>query len=177
MGHDFLSLLLLPFRFTFHPANFLNGAGGVGVALLCLAPLGLLIKRRDLFVKTLTLFLCLQTLAWFYTEQEARFLIHAYVILACFAIWGWSCASEEGARLGSMLARLSVAVSLLYGLALMVPARAADMHATLSTSFEEIRRVREVPFLDSFQYLNENSAVKGVLVLEPDAAQLLDHSS
>jgi len=29
-GHDFLSFLLLPFRLTFHPANYLNGAGEWG---------------------------------------------------------------------------------------------------------------------------------------------------
>lgn len=31
MGHSFWGFLLLPFRLTFHPANYLSGAGGVGL--------------------------------------------------------------------------------------------------------------------------------------------------
>jgi len=38
MGRGPLAFFLLPFHFTFHPANFLTGAGGVGLCLLAFAP-------------------------------------------------------------------------------------------------------------------------------------------
>ena len=167
MGHSFGSFLLLPFHLTFHPANFLNGAGGVGVALLALAPFGLLSRRRDLFVRILAVFVFLQTLGWFLTEQEARFLIQVFVILACFAVWGWNTAVSKAPRFAPFLSGLAIACSILYGLIMIVPARVSDIHAALSPSFEKVRKAREVPFLDSFDYLNQDQTVNAVLIPEP----------
>jgi hypothetical protein len=167
MGHTLASFLLLPLHLTIHPANFLNGAGGVGVALLALAPFGLLMQRRDLFVRMLVLFAFLQTAAWFLTEQDARFLIHLYVILAIFAIWGWRYVAAKAPRFGPWLSGLAVACSILYGLFMIGSSRVDDLHAAVSSSYEKQRISREVPFLESFAYLNADTAAKKVLVLEP----------
>jgi len=167
MGHSLSAFLLLPFHLTFHPANFLNGPGGVGVALLALAPFGLWMQRRDLFVRMVIVFAFLQTVAWFLTEQDARFLIHLYVILAIFGIWGWRYAVLRAPRFGPLLAGLAMACSILYGLFMIVSFRVDDFHAAVSSKFENQRIAREVPFLDSFAYLNSDPTVKKVLVLAP----------
>ncbi|MFI5098830.1 MAG: hypothetical protein ACHQT6_12725, partial [Candidatus Acidiferrales bacterium] len=167
MGHSLFAFLLLPFHLTFHPANFLNGPGGVGVALLALAPFGLWMQRRDLFVKALVLFAFLQTVAWFLTEQDARFLIHLYVILAILAIWGWRYVVSRAPRFGPLLSGLAMACSILYGLFMIVSFRVDDLHAAVSSKFENQRIAREVPFLDGFAYLNSDPSVKKVLVLAP----------
>jgi hypothetical protein len=170
MGHSLSSLLLLPFNFTFHPANFLNGPGGVGVALLALAPFGVLSRWRDPFVWALGLFSFLVVLGWFVTEQDARFLIHAYILAAIFAIWGWREVVTKSPRFGRLLAGATIACSILYGLALILPARAADLHAAVSPSFEKQRQFQEIPYLESFNYLNSEATVKKVLILEPRVA-------
>jgi hypothetical protein len=167
MGHSLLSFLLLPFNFTFHPANFLNGAGGVGIALLALAPFGLLSRWKDPLVKVLSLFIFLQTVAWFLAEQEARFIIHLYVVLAVFAICGWRYVASQAPKLGRLLSGAAIACSLLYGLFMIISARADDLHATISRNFETQRRSREVPFLETFAYLNSDPSVAKVLVLAP----------
>jgi hypothetical protein len=167
MGHNLSAFLLLPFHLTFHPANFLNGPGGVGVALLALAPFGLWMQRRDLFVRILALFAFLQTVAWFLTEQDARFLIHLYVILAIFAIWGWRYVISTAPRFGPLLSSLAIACSILYGLFMICTFRVDDLHAAVSGKFENQRIAREVPFLDSFAFLNDDPTVKKVLVLAP----------
>jgi len=167
MGHGLSSFLLLPIHMTYHPANFLNGAGGVGVALLALAPFGIWMLRRERFAQILLLFVFLQTVAWFLTEQEARFLIQVYVILAIFAVWGWRYVNANAPRFGPLLSGLTVACSMLYGAFMIVSSRVDDVHAAASSNFERQRIAREVPFLESFTYLNGNPEVRKVLVLAP----------
>jgi hypothetical protein len=167
MGHGLSNFLLLPVHLTYHPANFLNGAGGVGVALLALAPFGMWMLRRERFAQILLLFVFLQTVAWFLTEQEARFLIQVYVILAVFAVWGWRYAEVNAPRFGQLLSGLAVACSMLYGAFMIVSSRADDVRAAVSSNFERRRIAREVPFLESFAYLNGNTEVHKVLVLAP----------
>jgi hypothetical protein len=43
----------------------------------------------------------------------------------------------------------------------------ADIHAALSPAFEKQREFQEIPYFESFNYLNESPRVKKVLVLEP----------
>jgi hypothetical protein len=167
MGHSFPNLLLLPFHLTFHPANFLNGPGGVGLALLALAPFGILLRWRDPFVGALALFSFIEILGWFVTEQDARFLIHIYILLAIFAIGGWRVVVERSPRAGRILSGAAVACSILYGLALIVPARIPDLRAALSPAFENQRKFEEIPYLESFSLLNANATAEKVLVLEP----------
>jgi hypothetical protein len=167
MGHNFSSFLLLPIHFTYHPANFLNGAGGVGLALLALTPFGIWMFRRELFVKVLLIFIFLQTVAWFVTEQEARFLIHLYVIFAIFTILGWRYATVNAPRFGPLLSGVAVACSILYGAFMIVSSRVDDVHAAISSNFERQRITREVPFLETFTYLNNDPEVRKVLVVAP----------
>ena len=167
MGHTFWGFLLLPFRLTFHPANYLCGAGGVGLTLLMLAPFGILVCWRDLFAKVTVVFMFFWTIAWFVTEQDARFLMQVFVIFAAFAVWGWRFVAQKAPRFGPLLAGVSVACSILYGLIMIVPTRAPDVRATLSVSYEQWRKYRDIPFLESFNRLNQDPAVRRVLVLEP----------
>jgi hypothetical protein len=167
MGRSLSSFLLLPFHFTYHPALFLNGVGGVGIDLLALVPFGIWARRRDLFAKVILLFVFLQTVVWFRTEQEARFLTHVYVILAVFAIYGWCYVRAKAPRGGPLLSGLAIAISISYGLYMIATYRVDDLRAALSSNFERQRIAREVPFLDSFAYLNDDPQVSKVLVLAP----------
>ena len=167
MGTGPLDFLLLPFRLTFHPANFVNGAGGIGVALLALAPVGLVILRPSRAALVLTVFVLIQSAAWFLTGQDPRYNIHAFVIVAIFAVFGWRYASSTLPRPGRILAALAVACSILYGIFFTFSARKDDLHAVFSPSFAEARRRAEIPFVDTIDYINRDPSVASVLVLEP----------
>ena len=166
MGRGPLSLLLLPFHLTFHPANFENGAGGIGLVPLAFLPFCFRAYRWERFAKALGLFAMLMTIAWFYTAQESRYLIQVYVIAAVFGVAGWRHVVRVSPRFGHELSALTVAISILYGLFMIVSARASDIHAVVSPSFAESRRQEGIPFLESFRYLNREPSVRKVLVLE-----------
>jgi hypothetical protein len=167
MGKGPLSLLLLPFHLAFHPANFENGAGGIGLVPLTFVPFCFRAFRWERFAKALGLFAILMTIAWFYTAQESRYLIQVYVIAAIFGVAGWRYVVRAAPRFGPALSALTVAISILYGLFMIVSARADDIHAAVSTSFAESRKQEGIPFLESFRYLNSEPSVRKVLVLEP----------
>jgi len=167
MGHDLFSFLLLPFHLTFHPANFINGAGGIGLTPLALSPFGLFVCRKNAFAMRLALFAVMLTITWFAIAQEARYLIHGYVIAAMFAVWGWSYVATVSPRVGRILAGLTVACSILYGMIMIGLARRDDVHAVVSRSFAEKRRSEEIPFLASFEYLNKQPSAGKVLLLDP----------
>jgi hypothetical protein len=166
MGRGPVSFFLLPFHLTFHPANFMNGAGGIGLAPLTLAPFGILVSRRDPLSKGLGLFALLQTIAWFAIGQDPRYIAYVFVITAIFAVRGWRYVVEMAPRFGPALSGLVIATSISYGLFMIASARAEDFHAALSRSFEEVRRHQEIPYLESFEYLNRESSVTKVLVLD-----------
>jgi hypothetical protein len=166
MGHEFWSFLKLPFNLTYHTANF-RGAGGIGLVPLALGPLGIIASRRDAFAKGLALFAALQMIAWFVTIQEARYAIHIYAIAVIFGVVGWEYVARLGTRYGRALSGLVVACSILYGLVMIVSGSRDDMHAAISESFEAKRKVAEIPFLESFEYLNGEPSVSKVLILDP----------
>ncbi len=168
MGHDFWSFLKLPFNLTYHTANF-RGAGGIGIVPLALAPMGLIASQRDGFAKALALFAALQMSVWFFTFQDARYAIHAYLIAVVFGVLGWKYVLGLGTRYGRALSALVVACSILYGLVMIVSASRDDIHAALSPSFEAKRRIAETPFLESFEYLNRETSAKKILILDPYA--------
>jgi hypothetical protein len=169
MGRGPWSFLLLPFHLTYHPANFMNGAGGIGLTPLILAPFGLLALSKDRFARALAVFGLLQTMAWFATAQEARYIIHVYAIAAIFAVFGWQYVRKASPKAGTVLSALIVAISVSYGFFMISSVRADDIRAVVSSSYEEKRRREEIPFLDSFEYLNHQAGVAKVLVLEPKA--------
>lgn len=169
LGRSFGSFLLLPFNLTYHTADF-RGAGGIGLAPLALGPLGLIACRKNLFASALALFACLQMIAWFGTAQVSRYAIHVYVLGAIFAVLGWQYVARLGSKYTRALAALIVACSILYGLYMIVPERAEDMHAAVSANFEDKRRHAEIPYLESFDYLNAEPSVSKVLILGPYVA-------
>jgi hypothetical protein len=166
MGRGVEALLMLPFNLTYHTSNF-HGAGGIGLAPLALAPLGVVALWRDGFARALGVFAVLLTIAWFLTEQESRFLIAVYAAGAAFAVTGWNYARHAAPRLGPALSGLAVACSILYGLFMIGSARAQDIHAVVSRAYAEKRAKDEIPFRDSFGYVNHEPSVTKVLALEP----------
>jgi 4-amino-4-deoxy-L-arabinose transferase-like glycosyltransferase len=167
MGRGPLTFLLLPFHLTYHPANFINGAGGIGLAPLAFAPFGLLVCRKNSFAKALALFALLSMAAWFVTAQEARYLIHGYLIATIFAVWGWRYVVRTAPRFAPALSGVLLGVSISYGLFMIASMNKEDLHAVLSPSFENKRKRDEIPFLDAFEYLNRARSVDKVLVLNP----------
>ncbi len=166
MGSGIRHFLLLPFNLTFHTANF-RGAGGIGLMPLALGPFGVIASRRDAFAKGLVLFAVLQTAAWFGTAQVSRYLIPVYGIAALFAVIGWENVTGAASKSARVLSALAVACSLLYGFLMILPDRRDDLHAALSSSFESQRRLREIPFLESFDYLNRDPSATKVLITDP----------
>jgi hypothetical protein len=174
MGRGLIDFILLPFNLTYHTANF-RGAGGIGLAPLALGPFGMFARRRDAFAKGLILFAVLQTAAWFVTAQESRYLIPIYVIGAIFGVLGWQYTARSVSRNARALSAVTIAISILYGLFIIIPDRVEDVHAALSSSFEAKRRQLEIPRVASFDYINGEPSVKKVLILnEGIAAYFVD---
>jgi hypothetical protein len=63
-----------------------------------------------------------------------------------------------------------VAISILYGLYMIVPESLVDSHAAVSPTFEDKRRHEEIPYLESFDYINAEPFVSKVLILDPYVA-------
>jgi hypothetical protein len=166
LGRGLGAFLLLPYNLTYHTSNF-NGAGGIGLGGLALGPLGLYVTRRDWFARALALFGTLLTIFWFFTLQESRYLIPVYPICAIFGVLGWRYARATGRQASRVLSALVIICSLLYGLFMIGSSRANDLRAVFSPSFAKKHREESIPFLASFEYLNNEPAVRKVLILDP----------
>ena len=169
MGHDFKNFLLLPWHLTYHTANF-RGAGGMGLIPLALGPIGVFVSKHAAFARWLAVFAFLQTTAWFVTAQESRYLIPVYAIAGVFGVLGWNYVRRVSPRYGVALAGTVVACSVLYGLVMIVPSRVEDVRSAISSTYEKNRRQQEIPFVESFDYLNSEKSVRGVLILSPYVA-------
>jgi hypothetical protein len=66
-----------------------------------------------------------------------------------------------------LLASVTVACSIIYGLIMILPDRRNDIHAAMSSSFESERRLRETPFVDSFDFMNDDPSITKVLITDP----------
>jgi Dolichyl-phosphate-mannose-protein mannosyltransferase len=164
MGRSLTAFVLLPFHLTYHTSLF-NGAGGIGLAPLGLVPFGLIAARRVRFARALAAFALLLTVAWFLTEQESRFLIDVYAILAVLAAIGMPYVARREPRVGPLLTAIVLACSLGYGLFMIGRARADDLHAVFSKSYAAQREWKDVPYLASFNYINGKKDVTKVLIL------------
>lgn len=163
LGRGVASFLLLPFNLTYHTSNF-HGAGGIGLAPLGLGPIGLFALRKNPIVRTLGVLALLLVSVWFVTQQESRFIIHVYVLGAIFAVLGWRQVSSRGNAAARMLAVAVIAVSLGYGLFMIGKGWPRSVHAVFSPAYAEAERRRDIPFFESFQYLNDTPEVKKVLI-------------
>ena len=165
LGRGLFAFLKLPFNLTYHTANF-HGAGGIGLCPLALAPFGILAMRRNTFARSLGLFALLITCIWFFTQQESRFLIPVYVVAAIFSVVGWNYVSARCGRLQRLTAACVVGISILYGLVMIASAQIENLRAVVSPDFAQLRRTREIPYLASFDYLNNDPSVRKILILD-----------
>ena len=165
IGHGFGAFLLLPYNLTYHTSNF-NGAGGIGLAPLAFGWLGVLASWREEFARRLAVAGFLLMLIWFLTLQNSRYLIHGYAIAAVFGVLGWKYAISIVGKRGKLLCAAVIAVSLAYGFVLEVKSRIPDLHAVFSPAYAQQRRLAEIPYYESFEYLNHELSVKRVLILD-----------
>jgi hypothetical protein len=169
MGRGVTAFFLLPFNLTYHTAVF-RGAGGIGLVPLALGPFGVFVRRRDPFAKGLLLFAALESVSWFLTAQESRYAINIFVIAALFGVVGWRYVASSVSRAARALASIAVALSIGYGLWMIFPERAEDVHAALSSSYETKRWHAETLCADSFDFINGKPSVKKVLILDSSVA-------
>jgi len=160
------AFLLLPFHLTYHTSNF-YGAGGIGICPLGLSIFGIVAKWRELFAKTLAILGFLFLVLWFVTQQESRFLIHGYVMSAIFAVFGWRCVKSVLSPSARWLGGAVVVVSVAYGAFMIGRERLSDARTIVSARAAERREQGTIPFLQSFKFINEDSSVRRVLILDP----------
>nr|MDP9147872.1 hypothetical protein [Acidobacteriota bacterium] len=165
LGRNFLAFVLLPYNLTYHTSNF-HGAGGIGLCPLALGPLGMFVSRKDKFVKGIAIAAFLVVVAWFLTQQESRFLIHVYVIAAILSVIGWRDVLSTRNPSSRIIAGGIVATSLLYGMFMMDGNLSASVRAVVSPAFAQQERSTNIPYYQSFRYLNTTEDVKKVLILD-----------
>jgi hypothetical protein len=164
-GRGILRFFLLPFNLTYHTAEF-YGAGGIGLAPLAFGPLGIFAGWQNHFSRRLAAAAALLTIVWYATMQESRYLIHVFAISAIFAVMGWRYASSLLGKRGTRLGAFVFGISVLYGLVMISSACSQDIHSVISRSFAQQRRHSQVPFVESFDYLNHAPSVTRLLILD-----------
>jgi hypothetical protein len=165
LGRGLPAFLLLPYNLTYHTSNF-HGAGGIGLCPLALGPMGVAAMRKNPLSRMTMLLSLLLTAAWFVTQQESRFLIPVYAIAAIYAVIGWRYARQSGRVWSRVMAATLVAVSAGYGAFMIGKASFPEVRAVFSPSYAASRRAHELPYLESFEYLNREPSVRRVLLLD-----------
>jgi Dolichyl-phosphate-mannose-protein mannosyltransferase len=165
-GRGIAHFFTLPYNLTYHTADF-HGAGGIGLAPFALGPWGVIATWRDEFCRRLAALAFLLLAIWFLTDQESRFLMDFYAISAVFAVLGWNYVVALIPVREKWLCGTVVAISLCYGLFMIARSRVTDMRAVFSPSFAEERRVTQIPFVASFDYLNHDRCITRLLILDP----------
>jgi hypothetical protein len=166
LGRGIQWLAALPFTFTFFTAAF-HGAGGIGLEPICFAPVGLLALRGDRRVRFLGLMALLLTVTWFFTQQEARFLMPVLSVSAVFAAGGASYLLWQQSRFGRIVCWAAVAVSVVYGGVFIVQSQAKRLASLRSNAAEKQWLATNIPYAAAFGYLNGSADVKRVLLLDP----------
>ena len=157
-------LVLLPLRLTFHPTSFGAWNGAFGPALLAFVPAGLLHLRGNVIVRRLAVWAVVLVVAWFYTEQERRFLIHVVAAATVIAVagirWYWTGCG----RLGRAIVAAVVSVTVLIGSATIYAQHENRFGDVLFRSPSLAQRAgRDGPAID---WLNHTSDVRKVLVVD-----------
>jgi len=165
-GRGASAFLLLPFHLTYYTSNF-YGAGGIGICPLGLSIFGIVAKWRDLFARTLAILGFLLLVLWFVTQQESRFLIHGYTMSAIFAVFGWRHVKSVLAPWSRWLGGAVVFLSVAYGAFMIGRERMGDARTVVSVRAAKKRERETIPFLESFQFINNDSSVRRVLILDP----------
>jgi hypothetical protein len=169
MGKGPLSFFLLPFHMTYHAANF-RGGGGIGLVPLALGPFGVVARRFDPFAKGILLFAVLESAAWFVTAQVSRYAIVVYLIAAVFGVLGWQYITRKLSWNARALSAVAVAISVLYGMIIIIPFKAEEVHAALSSSYEVRWRMATTICSDAFDYINGEPSVRKILILDRGTA-------
>lgn len=165
LGRGVASFLLLPFNLTYHTSNF-HGAGGIGLCPLALAPLGFSSVLKNVFARMMAIVAFIAVATWFWTQQESRFLIQVYVIGMIFSMLGWNYAVSRKERLTNVLAVSLVATSIAYGAFMIFRSQSQNVRAVFSSSYAKERELNEIPFSQSFEFLNHQPVVRRVLILD-----------
>lgn len=164
-GRNVVDLLALPWRYTLFTERF-GGPGGVGVAPLALGAFGAAVawSRRPARV-----FLCwmgLVTITWFLIQQESRFLLHVISLSFAFSAVGMIWLEREWPRLGRATIALVALVSAVYGLSALFHLHKVRIHAAFSRAAAEKLRETWVPYLSALEYVNRDTSVRRVLILD-----------
>ncbi|HXL22051.1 MAG TPA: hypothetical protein VOA78_06280 [Candidatus Dormibacteraeota bacterium] len=165
LGRGFIAFVKLPFNLTYHTSNF-HGAGGIGLAPLAFGPIGFIAARRNLLIRTLAVLSFFLLSIWFVTQQESRFLIHVYVIAEIVSVIGLRHVQLRGKSLPLVLPILLVATSLGYGLFMIGKGWPTGVKDVFSERYAEQAQKANIPFLQSFKFLNSSPEVKKVLILD-----------
>jgi uncharacterized membrane protein YbaN (DUF454 family) len=150
---------------TYHTASF-HGAGGIGLVPLAFAPIGFIAKRKNTIVQMLALTSFLLLAAWFLTQQESRFLIHVYILttITGLLLFDWFFATPSA--LSRVLVACIVLASVSYGLFMIGKQWPNGVRVVISSASAQENRNRNIPFVESFQFLNTSADVTRVLILD-----------
>jgi hypothetical protein len=165
LGRGIAAFLLLPFNLTYHTSNF-HGAGGIGLVPVAFGPIGFIAYRKNPIIKALSVLGLLLLLVWFVTQQESRFLIHVYIITSILGVLGWRHLLSSPSALSRVLAATIVLASVSYGMLMIGKQWHQGVRVVISSAYAQENRKRNIPFLESFQYLNTSPAVRRVLILD-----------
>ncbi len=164
-GRTAWDLALLPFRYTYHAHRF-HGAGGIGVVPLAFFPAGL-VRWRHRAVRYAVLWIGLNTLAWFFAQQESRFLAPVVILTTALAVAGASALARRHGRRARFAWVLALAISVAYGAAVLARTYVPAAASVLDGRRDEARWRERVPYADAFAYLNRMPAPCRVLILGP----------
>jgi len=115
--------------------------------------------------RALSLLAFILTTVWF-AQQESRYLIPVYPILAVLAVLSWRWLLATTRKPVPVLAAALVALSISYGCFMIASGRRDDLHAVISPSYALEFRRQHIPFFESFEYLNHTDSVQEVLILD-----------
>ena len=166
LGRGVGDFFLLPFRLTYQTALF-HGGGGIGLGPLAFAPIGMALAWWQRVARAFVVWSVLLALAWFFTDQEMRFLDAALAVGCVFAGLGCDAMFRRNAAASRALAAAALAISLLHGALITVQSRAERLLSVLSPSRASARWRANVPYREAFDFLNTRGEVEKVLVCNP----------